>query len=182
MTKTARDSAVTELEAAPGDDAWTLHMWAKIDNAADGPLYLEFYRERGGKRLVAHRQEYLEYDGAPYITFELEIWRSDGFRVGETVELAFVQNVGGKDVTKAKTKLTLAASSAPAPKDDPEPAADEPAEPSQDEDAPGAAAEPSAPPPVAPPSKGCRVGDPTATPSWALLGLLALTRRRRARR
>ncbi len=174
LTKAAREKTITELEASPGDESWTLHLWARIDSPAVGPLYLEFYRTRNDKRLVAHRIEFAEYGGDKYLSMDVELFRTDGFKVGETVDMAFVQNVGGRDATKAKAKLTLLASSV-----QPEPEPDE--EPESEPEAAAPAPEPTAPPPVAPADKkGCRVGDPTGVPWLMVLPLwgLAMLRRR----
>lgn len=184
LTKAGQAAAVTEIEAEPGNEAWRLHLWAQIDKPAEGPLYVEFYRQREGKELVAHRHEIADYAGDKYVSVDLEIDRSEGFRAGETVDLAFVQNVGGRDAKKAKAKVTLAASSAPEPAPEPEEpeepeAPEEPAAPEPAASEPAAA--PAGPPPVEPADKkGCRAGATTPA-SWAVWALvLAGVPRRRA--
>ena len=187
LTKAGQAAAVTEIEAEPGNDAWMLHLWAQIDKPAEGPLYVEFYRQREGKELVAHRHEIADYAGDKFVSVDLEIDRSEGFRPGETVDLAFVQNVGGKDVKKAKAKVTLEASSAPEPTPAPEPEEpeEEPTDDAPEGDGSAAAPEPAAPaepPPVeSGDKKGCRAGATTPPAAWAVwaLALAAVPRRRR---
>lgn len=190
LTKAGQSAAVTEVEAAPGNEEWTLHLWAQIDKPAQGPLYVEFYRKRDGKELVAHRHEIADYAGDKYVSVEIMIDRSQGFAAGEMVDLAFVQNVGGRDAKKAKATVALKASTAPEPAPEPE---DEP-EPEDDlddeeeaEDDGGEAVDPepaaasAGPPPVEPgDKKGCRAGATTPTGWWAVV-VLALVARRRAR-
>jgi hypothetical protein len=182
LTADGKAKALTKIEASePGEEVWTLHLWAKIDKGAEGPLYLEFHREHKGERLLAHRVEYDDYGGEPYTSREVEISRSQGFRIGDTIDLTLIQIVGGKDVAKAKGKVELAASSKPAPaaKDD---------APGQDEVDPNEAREigstPDAnaggPPPVEAGKKGCAIGEPS--PVWLLLGLVLVNRGRARRR
>lgn len=198
VTKESRTKAITEVEANADGDAWTLYIWARIDNPAVGPLYLEFFRERNGKKLTAYREEILDFAGDKYISMDLEIYRSDGFKADETVEMAFLQNVGGKDAKKAVTNVTLKPSSAPPPAkadddDDDEGEGDEGDEEDEgdegdedDEDDGDAAADAgaSAPSSEAPPpvssgdKKGCSVGSPAGC-SWALLLVVAAWSRRR---
>jgi hypothetical protein len=186
LTKAGREKAVTKIESSvPGDEVWSLFLWAKIDNPAVGPLYLEFYRNYQGKQLMAHRVEFAEYAGDKFVSMDVEISRSEGFRAGETVDVAFVQNVGGRDVKKAKGKLELLASSKPAPKPEKEAAGEEEEEEEKDpnearEIASDPAGDPSSePPPVeSGDKKGCTVGGSAPPLSWALLGLVALRRRR----
>jgi MYXO-CTERM domain-containing protein len=187
LTKAAQAAAVTEVEAEAGNEAWVLHLWAQIDNPAQGPLYVEFYRQREGKELVAHRHEIADYAGDKYVSVDVEIDRSEGFRPGETVDLAFVQNVGGKDAKKAKAKVSLLASSVPEPapeEDAPEEDAPEEDAPEEDDAAasePEPAAAPAGPPPVEPSeTKGCRVGaEPGSAGWWSVLALVLVARTRR---
>ena len=183
VTKEGKGKAVAEIESSiPGDEAWTLYIWAKIDNPAEGPIYLEFYRDyEGKKQLLAHRVDYEEYAGDPYISMDVEITRSEGFRTGESIDIAFVQNVGGKDVKKAKGSVKLLASSKPAP-------APEEGD-KEDEVDPNEAKEIASPTPEGgegegPPAveggdkKGCTLGGVAPAPWLLLLGLVGLRRRR----
>lgn len=200
VTKASRAKAITEVEANADGDAWTLYIWARIDSPAVGPLYLEFFRERNGKKLTAYREEILDFAGDKYISMDLEIYRSDGFKADETVEMAFLQNVGGKDAKKAVTNITLKPSSAPPPAkaddDDDDEGEDEGEDDGEGEDEgddgddeddgadaaadAGATAPPTeAPPPVSSgDKKGCSVGSPAGW-SWMLLLVVAAWSRRR---
>ncbi|MCX4240727.1 hypothetical protein [Paraliomyxa miuraensis] len=189
LTDAGRAAAVTEVEAAPGNEAWSMHLHAQMDKrAAVGPLYVEIYRERNGTQLVAFRKEYPDYDGARYVDIDLTLERYDGFAPGQTVEIAFVQEVAGRTVKWAKSPLTLLASSVPeepeeqAPAEDGEDGEDEESEDEDDEAEQAAAPPPPAaapePPPVTSTKRGCHLGG-SEPPAWlAFVALLGLRRRR----
>ena len=188
LTKAGQAAAVSEIEAQPGDDLWVLHLWAKIDNGAEGPLYIEIGKNRDGRRLVSKRESIDDYAADKYVSATVELERADGFKPDQLIEVAFVQNVGGKDAIKAKVDVTLKASSAPPPKAE-EPEEEEPededeaeAEDEDEEATPAPEPTPAAPPPVeSGDKKGCTVTGHAPTPGAALLllGLVALRRRRR---
>ncbi len=185
VTKEGKAKAVSEIESSvPGDEVWMLYIWAKIDNPAEGPIYLEFYRNHEGKQLMAHRVDYDEYEGDPYISMDVEITRNDGFRIGDAFEVAFVQNVGGKDVKKAKGKIKLLASSKPAPApEEAEGEGEEEVDPNEAKEigeAPSGGDEGGGPPPVeGGDKKGCTVGGVAPAPWLLLLGGVGLSRARR---
>ncbi len=192
LTKAGQAAAVSEIEAQPGDEVWVLHLWAKIDNGADGPLYIEIGKNRDGRRLVSKRESIDDYAADKYVSATVELDRSDGFKPDQVVEVAFVQNMGGKDAIKATVEVTLKASSAPPPAaETPEPEEededgedeDDDGEDKDDDATPSPEPTPATPPPVeSGDKKGCTVGGHAPTPSAALL-LLCLgavaTRRRR---
>jgi hypothetical protein len=181
ITKDAKGKAVAEIESSvPGDEAWTLYIWAKIDNPAIGPIYLEFYRRHDGRELMAHRVPYEEYDGGKFLRMDVEITRNDGFKSGETLDVAFVQNVGGKDVKKAKGKITLLKSSKPMPKGeeaDEDEDEEEEVDPNEAKEIAETPPEESTPPEVeSGDKKGCTVGGIAMSP-WLLLPVVGLRRR-----
>jgi hypothetical protein len=178
ITKAAKGKAVAELESSvPGDEAWTLYIWAKIDNPAVGPIYLEFYRNHDGRELMAHRVGYEEYEGDKFISMDVEITRTEGFRSGETLDVAFVQHVGGKDVKKAKGKITLLKSSKPMPKAEEAAPEEEEKDPNEAKEIAETPASESEPPAVeSGDKKGCTLGGVAMSP-WLLLPLVALRRR-----
>jgi hypothetical protein len=193
ITDAGKAAAVTEVEAGPYNELWSVHLYAQLDKrTVNGPLYLEVYRERKGKLFVALRKEYPDYDGARYVTMDLELESTDGFAAGQTVEIAFVQTVGGRDAKWAKAKLTLLASSAPPPESEPEEEVEgededelegEGEDEGEDEEAaaPPQPAAPSEPPPVESGNKrGCHVGGPEPSAWLLLVPLLGARRRRRA--
>jgi hypothetical protein len=193
ITKAAREKAIKEIESSvPGDEIWRLHLWAKLDKPAEGPLYLEFYRDKDGKKLMAHRVEIETFDGNKFFSMDVEISRTEGsFRIGEELEVAFVQLVGGKDAKKASGKIRLIASSKPVPTKpadgggnvDRDREADEAisdAETKSDTPSSESSSSSEAPPPVeSGDKKGCTIAAPAPAPWLALLGLVAIRRRRR---
>lgn len=195
ITDAGRKAAVTEVEAEPGNELWTIHVYAQMDKrTVEGPLYVEIYRERNGKQLVAYRKDYPDYDGARYVSIELELERTDGFAPGQTVEVAFVQDVAGRTVKWAKSPLTLLASSVPPEPEEEQELEDELDGEDEDEDEldgedeeaaaapPQPAAPPSEPPPVTSGNKrGCRMGGPEPSAWLVLLALIGARRRRTGR-
>jgi MYXO-CTERM domain-containing protein len=186
ITKAGRAAAVTSIEALPGDTAWVLHLWAKIDKGAVGPMYVEFYRDHEGKKLTAYRDEHAEYTGDKFLSYTVEIPRSRGFRPDETIELAFVQALEKGDIKHAKGKVKLEKSSQPAPAsaDDAEPESEEPDDGLEDDDGdePYAAPPPAStePPPIEPASKkGCSTSSTIPPLGLTVLLLFAVARRRR---
>lgn len=181
ITADGKSKAVAELEeSAPGEEAWTLHLWAKIDKGVAGPMYVEFHRDHGGERLLAHRVE-LEFDGGQYLAQDVDISRSQGFRIGDTIEVTCVQIIGGKDITKAKGKLKLVASSKPPPKETPGEAQEEvdPNEAREISSAPSEAPASAGPPKVeSGDKKGCSIAGASTMPWLWLLGIAAIRRRR----
>ncbi|HWB76095.1 MAG TPA: hypothetical protein VG755_14095 [Nannocystaceae bacterium] len=181
ITADGKAKAVSELEeSAPGGEAWTLHLWAKIDKGVEGPMYVEFHRDHGGERLLAHRVE-LDFDGGQYLAQDVDISRSQGFRIGDTIEVSCVQIIGGKDITKAKGKLKLVASSKPPPKEAPGEAKEEvdPNEASEIASTPSAGPDGGAPPKVeSGDKKGCSIAGASTMPWLWLLGIAAIRRRR----
>ena len=200
LTKDARAGAKGKVESvAPDEELWQLSVWAKIDKGAQGPLYVEFYREHAGKKLMAYSHEEPDYDGGKYWSMNIELARDMGFRFDDVLSVEVLQ-IGGNDKKKilAKGKLTLAKSTKqPAPvgggggggggsddvdegegeeEVDEQDARDSLAGPEEEEEEeeaePDAPAE--GPPPVDSESKkGCRVDSSGGLP-WALAVLLAL--------
>lgn len=187
LTDAGRAAAVTEVEAEPGNERWTLYLYARLDKrVVEGPLYVEVYRERKGKQLPVFRKEHPSYARALYVSMDIELDAADGFHVDETVEVAFIQNVAGRTTKWAKTPLTLRASSAPPEPEDEAPVADELDGEDEDEDedeGEGEAAAPAQPatpepPPVTTTKRGCQVGGHEPSASLALLLVLLGLRRR----
>jgi MYXO-CTERM domain-containing protein len=185
ITGDGRKAATNEIPSEPGEELWPLHLWAKIDKGAPGPLYVEFHgRLADGKRYLAYRHEHAAYEGEKHVTMELELSGNDGFNKGRSYEVELTQ-VGPKGPIKLATgKISLTFTEAPEGADEDEDEDDEPLE-DQDELDTFAGEQGEAgdgPPPVAPPSKkGCSVdGRGLGGPGLlALLGLVWLGRRRR---
>jgi hypothetical protein len=202
LTKAGRSASSGALESVSDDEElWVLNIWAKIDKGADGPLYVEFYRDHAGSRLMAYSHEHTDYAGDKYVSLTIELAGDMGFHFDDTLSVEAIQ-IGGNDKKKvlAKSKLTLKKGAAqPAGGggggglaggggDDGEEAGDE--EPVSDQDiadsfaggdeaGAGDASPDADPPPIDPEGKkGCRVDESGGVP-WAVAIMLALAVARR---
>ena len=203
LTAEGKASAVTELDSVPGEDAWDMMLWARLDGgAAAGPLYIEFWQRidtdldgKPDQDNLAYRHEDANYDGSRYYLTNILLEENFGFNKGRSYKVKILQvSSSGRDLKLAEGKIKLIDTGR-----EPEPAAGggsgdgEEAVSEQDaidsfaggdeeeSDAPAAA-----PPPVeeTPAKKrGFAIGDPTEHPlSLGLMVLLAgagLTRRPR---
>lgn len=188
--------ATKEIASVAGEETWNVHMWAKLDKGAPGPLYAEAFGKLNGKKYLAGRFEKSDYEGDKYLMWTLELTGNLGFNRDReyTIELNQV-DAKNKNVTLASSKLTLKYTEAAAEEDDDdddEGGSDEGGSDdgnSSEQDAhdtlAGAEGGGDGPPPVTPPGKkkGCSV-DPVQHGTPALLGLfvlgvLAAGRRRR---
>lgn len=198
LTKDARASAKGKVESvAPDEELWQVSVWAQIDKGAQGPLYVEFYREHAGKKLMAYSHEEADYDGGKYWSMNIELARDMGFRFDDVLSVEVLQ-IGGNDKKKilAKAKLTLLESTKePAPMGgsggggggddlgddggdgeedvDEQDARDSLAGPEEDEEGEPDAPDEGPPPVDAESKKGCNVDSSGGLP-WALAVLLAL--------
>lgn len=194
LTAAGRKAAVGELANVPGEDAWMLHLWAKIDKGAMGPLYIEFFDQWQGKTLTVHREENSAYGGEKYVSMSFEISGNQGFNKDHTYTVKAVQvSEKGKDLVLATGKLKLTKVAAP------ESAEDEGSEDGEEEDelteqdrldsfapedeAAAGGDEPSTPPPIEPAAtkKGCSV-DPSQGGGAAGLAVLFVAGLMSARR
>lgn len=192
ITDAGKSASVKELPSLPGEEVWNLHLWAKIDKGAPGPLYVEFYDKLpgSGKRYKAWAYEHASYEGEEFVSLDLELEGDVGFNRDHTytVELAQLDNKG-KNLKLASGQLTLVFTEGkPEDEEDEE---DEQAE-AQDEldsfaggNEEGGGGDGEAPPAVPPPTtkKGCRV-DPGmgAAPGVLVLMVLGAGVARRRRR
>ncbi len=190
ITDAGRTATVKELKSLPGEELWPLHLWAKIDRGAPGPLYVEFYDKLpSGKRYKAWAYEHSGYDGESFVSLAMELEGNVGFNRNHTYTVEVIQvNEKGKNLKLASGSLKLLFTEGdPDAGDDDDDDDDEQAEQDeldsfaggdeQDGDGDGG------PPPVAPPAKkkGCSVGSDAAGFSGLLVLMLAgagLARRR----
>lgn len=110
LTSTGRSAAVKEIKSLPGEEVWPLHVWAKIDKGAPGPLYVEFYGQIPGskKRYRAWAYEHRGYEGEPFVSLSMELEGNVGFNKGHTYSVEVVQlDDKGKNLKLATGKLTL---------------------------------------------------------------------------
>lgn len=191
LTAEGRKATLKELPSEPGEEAWNLHVWAKIDKGGPGPLYVEFFGKLpDGKKYLAYRHEKSDYQGEKYVSMDIELDGSLGFNKGHTYDVEVSQlSPKGANIPLGSGKLTLTYTEAP-PEEKEE--GDEDTEgdtAKQDEldtlaggDDAGAGGDQGGPPPVGSKGKkGCSV-DPTpyGLPGvLVLFGLGALAGRRR---
>ncbi|MEM7159930.1 MAG: hypothetical protein AAF799_44230 [Myxococcota bacterium] len=190
LTDAGRGAAISELASLPGEESWPLHIWAKLDKGAPGPLYVEFFDKLpgSGKRYMAWRYEHNGYEGEKYVSIEVELDGNTGFNKDHTYTVEVSQvNDKGRNIKLTEGKLKLTYTEPPEDEGDDDGEDEEVSEQDVldsfaggDEDGDGD----EAPPEIAPPAKkkGCNV-DPGvgAAPGVLVLLLLGggLVRRRR---
>lgn len=110
LTDAGKSAATKTLASVAGEESWPLHIWAKIDKGAPGPLYVEFFGELpgSGKRYLAWRYEHSAYDGEKFVTIEVELEGDRGFNRGKTYAVELIQvNDKGKNIKLASSSITL---------------------------------------------------------------------------
>ena len=195
ITAAGRKAAVKELASEPGEELWNMHLWAKVDKGAPGPLYVEFIGKLpDGKPYTAFSHEHSGYDGEPYVSLEIELDGNRGFNKGHSYKIDINQvNDKGKTLQLATGSVTLGYTEAPKDEGDDkgedegdEKDGDDQSEAQDELDsfAEGGEAE-GGPPPVTPTTKkkGCSIdaGEYGAPGVLVLFALGGLARRRRAK-
>ena len=108
LTASGRKGVVDTLDEVPGEDTWVAHVWAKLDNAAEGPLYFEFYQSLAGTDSLVWRYEEPGFPGGKYFSGEIELAGGRGFNKDRFYEIKAVQvSPKGKDLTLAVGKVKL---------------------------------------------------------------------------
>lgn len=108
ITDAGRKAAITTIENVPGEDMWMLHLWAKLDRPAPGPLYVEFFGNYQGKRYEVWHHEERDFEGTKYVSLSFELEGRKGFNKNSDYEVEIAQlNEQGKDVKLATGKLRL---------------------------------------------------------------------------
>lgn len=109
ITSAGRKAATTTIPSMPGEELWPLHLWAKLDKGAPGPLYVEFFGKLpNGKPYLAYRHEYGEYDGEKFLSLAIELEGNQGFNKGKTYEVDLSQlSESGKNIQLASGQITL---------------------------------------------------------------------------
>lgn len=101
-----------ELASDPGEEIWHLHLWAKLDKGAPGPLYAEISGKvpGSGKSYVVQNFEKSDYEGDKYISWSIELDGNTGFNRNRDYTIELVQlNSKGKNISltsRGKFKLT----------------------------------------------------------------------------
>lgn len=110
ITAAGRKSATDEIPSEPGEEIWPLHVWAKLDKGAPGPLYVEFFGKLpDGKKYLAYRHEHGGYEGEKYVSMELDLLGNQGFNKGRTYNVELTQaGAKGNNIVLARGKITLA--------------------------------------------------------------------------
>ncbi len=183
---TGSPKTLKELASQPGEETWDLHLWAKLDKGAAGPLYAEFYGDLNGKRYLAQRFEKSDYNGEKYVAWSIELDGNVGFNRKRTYTIELIQfGANDKTIKLASSSIKLLYTEDEEP-DEPQDSGGEDEGYEEDSDADvgendvdGAAA---GPPPVAPAKKGCTINpEPfNGTTILLMVGLGALIRRRRS--
>ena len=70
---TSKDVIVDTLDEIPGEDVWKAFVYAKLDNPAPGPLYVEFYQDLDGNKTLVWRHEEPDFQGDKYINIEVDL-------------------------------------------------------------------------------------------------------------
>lgn len=189
LTAAGRKAAVDTVDEVPAEDRWEIHLWAKLDNAAPGPLYFQFSQDLNGTTSDVWRYDEADYPGGKYFSADIELLGGKGFNKDRTYDVKAVQvSAKGKDITLATGKIKLIKTGKKPAKD---PNEEEEADPDQDAHDSLAGDEPDtgdekpkeAPPPVEPKAKkGCSIDSDSSTWNGALfllvLGAGLATRRR----
>ena len=195
LTASGRKALVDTLDEEPGEDLWKAFIWAKLDNAAPGPLYFQFYQGLDGQASEVWRFDAGEYPGGKFFSSEIELAGGKGFNKDRTYDVKAIQvSPKGKDLILATGKIKLIKSGKKPEKKEGDEGGEDKVPEDQDaidslaggEDPPGDAdgGDKEAPPPVEPKAKkGCTI-DSDGTWNGALLlialgGLGFATRRRR---
>lgn len=191
LTADGRKAVVDTVDEVPAEDRWEVHLWAKLDNAAEGPLYFQFSQSLNGTSSDVWRFDEENYPGGKYFSADIELLGGKGFNKDRTYDVRAVQvSAKGKDITLATGKIKLIKSGKKPAKD---PNEEEEVDPDQDAHDSLAGDEPEGgdpkptsdetPPPVEPKAKkGCSIDSDGSAWNGALLllvlGVGLATRRR----
>lgn len=108
LTEAGKGTIIKELDKVPGEDAWDLKVWAKLDHNNPGPLYLEFFQTINGNQSIVWRYEDGEYNGEKYYTMSMLLEGNNGFNKDREYYVKAIQvNDKGKDVKMAEGKIKL---------------------------------------------------------------------------
>lgn len=105
---TSKDVLVDTLDEIPGEDVWKAFVYAKLDNPAPGPLYVEFYQDLDGNKSLVWRHEEPDFQGDKWINLELDLEGGKGFNKNRNYEIKVTQvSAKGKDLTLATGRVKL---------------------------------------------------------------------------
>lgn len=119
LTAKGKDAVVEELDEVPGEDVWIAHIYARLDNPGEGPLYVEFYQELDGNKSLVWRHDENNFAADKFVNLELELDGRKGFNKNRTYEIKFTQvSPKGKDLVLASGKIKLIKSGKKPPKEE----------------------------------------------------------------
>jgi MYXO-CTERM domain-containing protein len=108
LSATGRKAVVDTIDEVPGEDRWEVHLWAKLDNAAEGPLYFQFSQNLNGTASDVWRYDEENFAGGKYFSASFELEGGKGFNKDRTYDVKAVQvSPKGKDLTLATGKIKL---------------------------------------------------------------------------
>ena len=116
LTDEGKATVLTELDSIPGEDAWDMNLWARLDSgAAEGPLYIEFWQRidtdldgKPDQDSLAYRHEDRNFDGSRYYLKNVVLEENFGFNKDRTYKVKIVQvSSSGRDIKLAEGKLRL---------------------------------------------------------------------------
>lgn len=103
-----KDVIVDTVDEIPGEDVWKVFVYARLDNPAPGPLYIEFYQDVDGNKSLVWRHDEPDFQGDKYIIAEVELEGRKGFNKNRTYDIKVTQvSPKGKDLTLATGKIKL---------------------------------------------------------------------------
>ena len=108
LTAGGRKATVDTVDEVPGEDRWEVHLWSKLDNAAEGPLYIYFYQTLNGATSEVWRHDEPDFAGGKYYSADIALEGGRGFNKDRTYDVKAIQvSPKGKDLTLATGKIKL---------------------------------------------------------------------------
>jgi MYXO-CTERM domain-containing protein len=108
LTAAGRKGVVDTVDEVPGEDRWEVSLWSKLDNAAEGPLYIYFYQTLNGTTSEVWRHDENDFAGGKYYSADIVLEGGRGFNKDRTYDVKAIQvSPKGKDLTLATGKIKL---------------------------------------------------------------------------
>lgn len=108
LTAEGRKASVDTVDEVPGEDRWEVHLWAKLENAAEGPLYFQFYQNLNGTTSEVWRYDEQNFPGGKFFSADIDLEGGRGFNKDRTYDVKAMQvSPKGKDLILATGKIKL---------------------------------------------------------------------------
>lgn len=108
LTKAGRKSVIQELDHIPGEDAWELDVWVKIDRGHPGDAYVEFFHKFDGRESLVHRHIANDYDGEKFVHWQIRLEGNIGFNKNTSYRVVVAQQLeNGKELKHAQGRIKL---------------------------------------------------------------------------